>query len=134
MANNKPIQLTEQDLHILVEDAVKLYLKEERIDEFWGGLKNMMGAAGNAMSNVYQGAKQTWQTGEINSKMQQLNQLDAQLQQQEQMIAQKRQNIKNQISQLQQSVYNSQRKINANNQQLQNRRGGIMGATNMQQQ
>lgn len=134
MANNKPIQLTEQDLHILVEDAVKLYLKEERIDEFWGGLKNMMGAAGNAMSNVYQGAKQTWQTGEINSKMQQLNQLDAQLQQQEQMIAQKRQNIKNQISQLQQSVYNSQKKINANNQQLQNRRGGIMGAANMQQQ
>ena len=41
----KPIQLTEQDLHMLVEDAVRVYLKENGMDECWGGLKNMMGAA-----------------------------------------------------------------------------------------
>ena len=32
---NKPIQLTEQDLHMLVEDAVKTYLTENGMDEGW---------------------------------------------------------------------------------------------------
>lgn len=133
MEKNRPIQLTEQDLHFLVEDAVRIYLKEQRIDEFWGGLKNMMGAAGNVMSNVYQGAKQTWNTGEINTKMQKLNQMEQQLETQIQQMSAKRDQIKQQILQLQQSVGNSQDKINQNNQALQNRRGGIVGANNMQQ-
>ena len=30
---NKPIQLTEQDLHMLVEDAVRVYLKENGMEE-----------------------------------------------------------------------------------------------------
>ena len=133
MDKKQTIQLTEQDLHMLVEDAVRIYLKEQRIDEFWGGLKNMMGAAGNAMSNVYQGAKQTWNTGEISTKMQKLQQMDNQLNQQIQQMSAKRDQIKQQILQLQQSVGNSQAKINQNNQALQNRRGGIVGANNMQQ-
>ena len=40
----RQIQLTEQDLHFLVEDAVKEYMIQEGL---WGGLKN-----------VWQGAKQ----------------------------------------------------------------------------
>lgn len=36
--NNKPIQLTEQDLHMLVEDAVKTYLTE--LGPSWAGIKN----------------------------------------------------------------------------------------------
>lgn len=132
MANQR-IQLTEQDLHVLVEDAVRIYLKEQRIDEFWGGLKNMMGAAGNAMSNMYQQGKQTWQTGEIRTKMQKLNNLDKQLEQQQNQIAIQRDNIKKQIMNLQTSIGNSQNKINQNTQNLQNRRGGIVGAGNLSQ-
>jgi len=30
---NKPIELTEQDLHMLVEDAVRVYLKENGMEE-----------------------------------------------------------------------------------------------------
>jgi len=43
----KQIELTEQDLHALVEDAVCTYLKEERIDEFWGGMNNVMRGISN---------------------------------------------------------------------------------------
>ena len=39
--NNKSIQLTEQDLHMLIEDAVKIYLTEELEEGWWGGLKNV---------------------------------------------------------------------------------------------
>ena len=45
--NNKQIQITEEDLHTLVEDAVQTYLNEERIDEFWGGMKNTMRGLSN---------------------------------------------------------------------------------------
>lgn len=130
---DKPIQITEQDLHMLVEDAVRNYLKEERVDEFFGGLKNMMGAAGNAMSNMYQGAKQAWNTGEIQSKIQKLNQMEQQYNQQIQQMSAQRDKVKQQIIQLQQSIGQSQAKINQNNQQLANRRGGMMGANNMMQ-
>lgn len=131
---NKPIQLTEQDLHMLVEDAVRAYINENGVNEFWGGLKNMMGAAGNSMSNWYQKQKQTWNTGEIRTKMQNLQQMEQQMEQQIQQMSAKRDQIKQQIMQLQQSVGQSQQKIDNNNQQLANRRGGIMGANNMTQQ
>lgn len=53
--NNKPIQLTEQDLHILVEDAVKIYLTENELGEgVWGGLKNVWQGAKNWNFNVGQ--------------------------------------------------------------------------------
>ena len=131
--NKKQIQLTEQDLHMLVEDAVRIYLKEQRIDELWGGLKNMMGAAGDTMSTWYQKGKQQYQTGEIRAKMQKLNNLDKQLEQQQNQIATQRDNIKKQIMQLQTSIGDSQIKINQNTQNLQNRRGGIVGAGNLNQ-
>ena len=37
---NQQIRLTEEDLHMLVEDAVKIYLTEELEEGFWGGVKN----------------------------------------------------------------------------------------------
>ena len=45
MANNRksnqPIRLTEQDLHFLVEEAVKGYLVENVDEDFWGGAKTL---------------------------------------------------------------------------------------------
>lgn len=63
--NNKPIRLTEQDLHFLVENAVQTYLTENGMDEgFFGGLGalgskfgNRMKTAGQNMSNA---ASQKW--------------------------------------------------------------------------
>ena len=53
--NNKSIQLTEQDLHMLVEDAVKTYLTENELGEgVWGGLKNVWQGAKNWNFNVGQ--------------------------------------------------------------------------------
>ena len=48
---NKPVQLTEQDLHFLVENAVKAYLTESgMVDEgFWGGMKNLAQKGGQAV-------------------------------------------------------------------------------------
>ena len=51
---NKPIELTEQDLHMLVEDAVRVYLKENGMEEgIWGGLKNV--ASGMKQGNFFIG-------------------------------------------------------------------------------
>ena len=58
--NNQPIRLTEQDLHMLVEDAVRAYITENGMDEgLWGGLSalgskfgNKMSAAGQNMANA----------------------------------------------------------------------------------
>jgi hypothetical protein len=63
--NKKPIRLTEQDLHFLVENAVQAYLTENGMDEgFFGGLGalgskfgNRMKTAGQNMSNA---ASQKW--------------------------------------------------------------------------
>jgi hypothetical protein len=55
MAMNKKqtIQLTEQDLHMLVEDAVRTYLVNEGMDEgFWGGAKAMGQRAMNKFNNT----------------------------------------------------------------------------------
>ena len=63
--DKKPIRLTEQDLHFLVENAVQAYLTENGMDEgFFGGLGalgskfgNRMKTAGQNMSNA---ARQKW--------------------------------------------------------------------------
>ena len=63
--NKKPIRLTEQDLHFLVENTVQAYLTENGMDErFLGGLGalgskfvNHMKTAGQNMSNT---ASQKW--------------------------------------------------------------------------
>jgi hypothetical protein len=80
---DKPIQITEQDLHMLVEDAVRNYLKEERVDEFFGGMGSMFGAAKNAMQAKYQNTKQgiqnlgqnmanTYRQGNYNNQIQKM--------------------------------------------------------------
>ena len=68
---NKPIQLTEQDLHMLVEDAVRAYLVENGMDEgFWSNLgaafkplgqtaKAGINQAGQAAANKIGGAYNT---------------------------------------------------------------------------
>lgn len=50
--NKKQIVLTEQDLHMLVEDAVRVYLQENGMDEgIWGGVKNVTQQGYNAVRN-----------------------------------------------------------------------------------
>ena len=68
---NKPIQLTEQDLHMLVEDAVRAYLTENGMEEgFWSNLgaafkplgqtaKSGINQAGQAAANKIGGAYNT---------------------------------------------------------------------------
>lgn len=54
--DKKPIQLTEQDLHMLVEDAVRVYLKENGMDE--GAWSALWGAGKQAVGNKFAQAKQ----------------------------------------------------------------------------
>ena len=86
--DKKPIQLTEQDLHMLVEDAVRAYLTENGMDEGWFGDKwNQTKTAANTMFQGNQGAglkqkfnnaRQNWNTqGQLNG----LNNLKQQLEQ-----------------------------------------------------
>ena len=89
MAKNQPIRLTEQDLHMLVEDAVKTYLRENDMEEGWLGDKwNQTKTAANTMfQNTQQGtglkdrfnaARKNWGTqGQLNN----LNNLKQQLEQ-----------------------------------------------------
>jgi len=51
--DKKPIRLTEQDLHFLVENAVQAYLTENEANEgVWGGVKNAWNAIKNGNFNV----------------------------------------------------------------------------------
>lgn len=73
MKSNRPIQLTEQDLHMLIEDAVRNYLINEGIDEgFWGGMKNLAQkgtqAMGNGISNMGKGLASKAQSVYNNAK------------------------------------------------------------------
>jgi ribosomal protein S20 len=55
--SNQPIRLTEQDLHFLVEEAVKGYLVENGMDEgIWGGLKNVAQKGASAVGRGLQNA------------------------------------------------------------------------------
>jgi len=69
MKNNKPIQLTEQDLHFLVEDAVRNILKENGMEEgaLWNAFKKKGQQIGQNIGNM----QQTYQTGKQNTKLQQ---------------------------------------------------------------
>jgi hypothetical protein len=51
---NRPIQLTEQDLHMLVEDAVRAYLVNEGIDEinFKQGVKDLYNQGRAAITSL----------------------------------------------------------------------------------
>ena len=86
--NKKPIKLTEQDLHFLVENTVQAYLTENGMDEGWFGDKwNQTKTAANTMFQENKGAglkqkfnnaKQNWNTqGQLNG----LNNLKQQLEQ-----------------------------------------------------
>lgn len=86
--SNKPIQLTEQDMQFLVKEALKLYIKENNIDEdIWDGTKTLvrsvrnkmadgaanvknnlgpkMRAMGKKIGDAYNNVKNTYQTGSI---------------------------------------------------------------------
>lgn len=55
----KRIRLTEQDLHMLVEDAVRTYLTENEMEEgFWGGVGNAFRSVGNGNWNPRQAYSQ----------------------------------------------------------------------------
>ena len=57
---NQRIQLTEQDLHFLVEDAVRNYLIQEGMDEgFWGGLSSLGSRFGNKAARAGQNMADT---------------------------------------------------------------------------
>ena len=86
--NKKPIKLTEQDLHFLVENTVQAYLTENGMDEGWFGDKcnqtktaaNTMfqGNKGAGLKQKFNNAKQNWNTqGQLNG----LNNLKQQLEQ-----------------------------------------------------
>ena len=61
--NKKPIRLTEQDLHFLVENAVQAYLTENGMDEdLMGGLKAFGGRLRNKATNQGQYQKNDSQT------------------------------------------------------------------------
>lgn len=79
---NQQIRLTEEDLHMLVEDAVKSYLINEGIEEgFWGGVKNawngMKGGNFNVKTNYRVG---NWASS-FNNYAQQAQNAIAQMQQ-----------------------------------------------------
>ena len=73
MKNNKPIQLTEQDLHFLVEDAVRNILKENGMEEgaLWNAFKQKGQQIGQNIGNMARNMQQTYQTGKQNTKLQQ---------------------------------------------------------------
>ena len=63
--NNKPIRLTEQDLHFLVENAVQAYLTENGMDEGLGGWLSGIGSrfgkqAQTAGQNMANSVGQKW--------------------------------------------------------------------------
>ena len=85
--NKKAIQLTEQDLHMVVEEAVKSILAENGVDEgaLWNAFKNkgqqigknMMGKAqqfGQGVQNMGKNMMNTYQTGRQDKQLQQLAQ------------------------------------------------------------
>lgn len=119
----KQIQLTEQDLHILVEDAVRTYLKEQRIDEFWGGMNNVMRGIGNGnwqMSQNYRSGQ--WASSFNNYYKSAANALQGMMKivnssQQTQGYATYLQNIKNYLDRINQmyTKFANQQSSNINN-------------------
>lgn len=113
--NNKPIQLTEQDLHMLVEDAVMTYLIQEGFfGNLWNGVKNVAGGAWDKMKQAGNTAGALYYNGAANGQIKKLQQMQQQYQQ-------KIQQIQQQIQQLQQQAQNKQQAAQANKQNFQNR-------------
>ena len=82
---NQPIRLTEQDLHFLVEEAVKGYLIENGMDEgVWGGLKNVWNGVKQGNLNV----GTTYKAGNWASSFQKYEQQVQKIIQQMQQVAQ----------------------------------------------
>jgi TolA-binding protein len=115
MEKNRPIQLTEQDLHILVEDAVKTYLIQEGFfSNMWNGAKNVAGGAWDAAKAVGNTAGAMYYNGAANGQIQKLQQMQQQYQQ-------KIQQIQQQIQQLQQKAQTKQQNAQGNVQNIKNR-------------
>ena len=69
--DKKPIKLTEQDLHFLVENAVRTYLVNEGIDEIsWSGIKNMAGAGVDKLKQVGNTMGAAYYNGAANAQIQ----------------------------------------------------------------
>ena len=115
MANNKPIQLTEQDLHILVEDAVRNYLIQEGfLSNIWNGGKNVVGAGMDKLKQGVNTMGAAYYNGAANGQIQKLNQLATQYQE-------KLNQIRGQIATLQQKAQGKQNAAAANAQNFRNR-------------
>ena len=83
---NQPIRLTEQDLHFLVEEAVRGYLRENGMQEgVWGGLKNIWNGVKQGNFNV----GTTYKTGNWASSFQKYEQQVQGIIQKMQQVAQK---------------------------------------------
>jgi hypothetical protein len=125
MEKNKPIQLTEQDLHMLVEDSVRTYLIQEGFfSNMWNGAKNVAGGAWDAAKAVGNTASAMYYNGAANGQIQKLQQMQQQYQQ-------KIQQIQQQIQQLQQRAQTKQQNAQGNVQNIKNR---MLPNTNWQQQ
>lgn len=62
----KQIELTEQDLHVLVEDAVRTYFINEDMDEgIWSGMKNVARGVGNGNFHMMQNYRSGSYAGSI---------------------------------------------------------------------
>lgn len=115
MEKNKPIQLTEQDLHFLVEQSVRNYLIQEGfLSNMWNGAKNVAGGAWDAAKAVGNTAGAMYYNGAANGQIQKLQQMQQQYQQ-------KIQQIQQQIQQLQQKAQNKQQNAQGNMQSFRNR-------------
>jgi DNA anti-recombination protein RmuC len=100
--DKKPIRLTEQDLHMLVENAVRTYLVNEGIDEIsWSGIKNMARAGVDKLKQVGNTMGAAYYNGAANAQIQKLNQLATQYQE-------KLNQIQTQIATLQQKAQGRQ--------------------------
>jgi hypothetical protein len=84
--DKKPIRLTEQDLHFLVEEAVRGYIRENGMQEgVWGGLKNVW----NGMKQGNLNVGQTYKAGNWASSFNKYEQQVQKIIQQMQQVAQK---------------------------------------------
>jgi hypothetical protein len=123
--DKKPIRLTEQDLHYIVEDTVRQYLIQEGfLSNMWNGAKNVAGGVWDATKAVGNTAGAMYYNGAANGQIQKLQQMQQQYQQ-------KIQQIQQQIQQLQQKAQNKQQNAQGN---MQNFRNRMQPNTNYNQQ
>lgn len=130
--NRQVVRLTESQFNAVVGDAVKTVLREEyglneaQINEFWGGMKNMLGGIGDAASYAWNKGKAMYNVGELNTQLQKLAQQKAQYEQYLNKINQKIEQLQANIRQANQSAAN-------NKQSLQKRMGMQQGNSSTMQ-